>query len=63
MKDTESVLEADLDYAVRMVQSGCATLEQAAQTCGVRLEDVQERLDHPPAQYAPAQRKPIRFDP
>lgn len=44
MKDSASVLEADLDYAERMVRSGFGTPEQAAQTCGVRLTDLQERL-------------------
>ena len=44
MKDNASVLEADLDYAERMVRKGFATPEHAAQACGVRLTDLQARL-------------------
>ena len=44
MKDSESVLEADLLYAVKMVREGYATAEQAAGTCGVRLSDLYECL-------------------
>ena len=44
MKDSTSVLEAELDYAVRMVRKNFATPEQAARVCGVRLKDVKERL-------------------
>ena len=53
MKDNTSVLEADLDYAARMVQTGFGTAEQAAQTCGVRLSDLQARLKLKPQNYAP----------
>jgi hypothetical protein len=49
MKDNTSVLEADLDYAARMVIKGYGTAEQAAQACGVRLSDVQARLAREPA--------------
>jgi hypothetical protein len=48
MKDATSVLEAELDYAIRMVRKGFATPEQAARVCGVRLKDVKERLARPP---------------
>ena len=44
MKDNESVLEAELEYAVRMVRAGYASVEQAARVCGVRLSDLEERL-------------------
>jgi hypothetical protein len=44
MKDNLSVMEADLDYAERMVRTGFATSEHAAQACGVRLTDLQARL-------------------
>ena len=47
MKDTASVLEADLDYAERIVRKGFATPEHAAQVCGVPLTDLQARLAGP----------------
>ena len=50
MKDSHSVLEADLEYAARMVIRGYATPEQAAQACGVRLTDLQSRLAREPSQ-------------
>ena len=48
MKDNTSVLEADLEYAERMVRHGYATAEQAARTCGIKLTDLNERLVQPP---------------
>jgi hypothetical protein len=48
MKDSLSVIEADLDYAERMVRKGFGNAEQAAQTCGVRLADLLARLAHEP---------------
>ena len=44
MKDNASVMEADLDYAERMVRKGYATAEHAAQACGIHLTDLQARL-------------------
>lgn len=44
MKDATAVLEAELDYAVRMVRNGYSTAEVAARVCGVKLRDVKERL-------------------
>ena len=54
MKDNTSVLEADLDYAERMVRTGFGSPEQAAQTCGIRLSDLQARLADPKKSYATA---------
>ena len=54
MKDATAVLEAELDYAVRMVRNGYATPEQAARVCGVRLKDVKERLACEPQPSAEA---------
>jgi hypothetical protein len=44
MMNNTSTLEADLDYAERMVRKGYGTAEQAAQVCGVCLADLQARL-------------------
>lgn len=44
MNDNSVVLEADLQYAVRMVRSKCATVELAARTCGVDVEELRTRL-------------------
>ena len=44
MKDNETVLEAELEYAVKIVRAGYASTEQAARMCGVKLSDLQERL-------------------
>lgn len=44
MIDSTTALEADLDYAERMVREGYGTPEQAAQVCGVRLQDLLARL-------------------
>lgn len=63
MKDSTSVLEANLDYAVRMVRAGCGTPEQAARICGVCLPDLQARLAVPFVPGADAQWKPMRFEP
>ena len=49
MSNNTSVLEVDLDYAVRMVLTGCGPPAQAAQVCGVNLADLQARLDRPPS--------------
>ena len=48
MNENASVLEADLDYATRMVQKGYGTAEQAAQMCGVTLAVLQARLAQQP---------------
>lgn len=58
MKDSMSVLEADLDYAERMVRSGFGTAEQAAQTCGIKLTDLQARLARDPQRSPPGQTQP-----
>ena len=58
MKDSMSVLEADLDYAERMVRTGCGTPEQAAQTCGIKLTDLQARLARGPQPPPPGRTKP-----
>jgi hypothetical protein len=43
MKDSESVLEAGLSYAVKVVAAG-HTPEQAADMCGIPLPQLQARL-------------------
>lgn len=44
MWDARDRLDADLEYAVRMVQSRCASAEQAAAMCGVNIAALRERL-------------------
>ena len=44
MKDSNAVMDADLAYAVRIVQSRFASVEDAARTCGVDVEDLKARL-------------------
>ncbi len=44
MKNSIAVIEAEFDYAIRMVRTGYATPEQAAHVCGLRLSDLNERL-------------------
>lgn len=44
MKNSASVLDADLSYAVRMVDGGFNTPEQAAAVCGVSLLELQTQL-------------------
>ena len=44
MKDNETVLEAELEYAVKMVRAGYASVDQAARVCGVQPGDLQARL-------------------
>ena len=39
-----TAIEADIDYALRMVRSGCAMLEQASRTCGIPLPMLQARI-------------------
>jgi len=53
MKNASSVMEAELDYAVRMVRHGYATAEVAARVCGVRLCDVKDRLATEPKPAEP----------
>lgn len=55
MIDATTALDADLDYAERMVRKGYGTPEQAAQVCGVRLSDLQARLAREPQSYVPIQ--------
>jgi hypothetical protein len=49
MKDNETVLQAELEYAVKMVRAGYATAEQAARVCGVKLDHLQARLATQPS--------------
>ena len=44
MKDSCSTVAADMEYAVRMVESHYASVEDAARTCGVKVEDLMKRL-------------------
>ena len=55
MINSTTALEADLDYAERMVRKGFGTPEQAAHICGVKLQDLLARLavDRGAAGYAP----------
>ena len=54
MMNNTSALEADLDYAERMVRKGFGTPEQAAHICGVQLSDLLARLaTQPHPGYAP----------
>ena len=55
MKD--SVLEADLAYAVKIVKNNFATIEQAARTCGVDPADLRARLRRTEAPCAILQKK------
>ena len=48
MIDSIGAMEADLEYAERMVRKGFGTAEQAAETCGVSLAELQARLAEPP---------------
>ena len=57
MKDNLDVLEADLDYAERMVRTGFGTPEQAAQTCGVSVDDLRKRLAREPQHPWKVQKK------
>ena len=57
MKDNLNVLEADLEYAERMVRTGFGTPEQAAQTCGVSVDDLRKRLARDPEHAWNAPRK------
>ena len=61
MIDSESALEANLDYAERMVRKGYGTPEQAAQICGIKLSDLQARLAEPAKPEAPPQPNWRRF--
>ena len=44
MWDPKDRLEADMQYAIRMVQTRYATVEQAAVMCGLQLNVLQEQL-------------------
>ena len=44
MWDSKDRLEADMQYAIRMVQTRYATVEQAAVMCGLQLDVLQEQL-------------------
>ena len=57
MKDSSSIVEADMSYAVRMVESHFATLEDAARTCGVDVSDLKERLSAKATQPSLARKK------
>ena len=46
--DPVKTIEADLDYAERIVRKGFGTPEQAAEMCGVPLADLQARLAQEP---------------
>ncbi|HYC44971.1 MAG TPA: hypothetical protein VED01_05745 [Burkholderiales bacterium] len=44
MLNGTTALDADLDYAERMVLKGFSTPEMASKMCGVKLQDLLERL-------------------
>jgi hypothetical protein len=44
MWNGRSAFDTDIDYAVRMVKTGCASLEQAARTCGIPLPVLEAHL-------------------
>jgi hypothetical protein len=44
MTMNEGTFDADIDYALRMVRSGCASVEQAARTCGIPVAVLKARL-------------------
>lgn len=44
----KSAFDTDIDYAIRMVETGCATVEQAARTCGIPLPILQAKLSAKP---------------
>ena len=48
MIDNIGALEANLEYAERIVRKGFGTPEQAAQICGINLAELQARLAEPP---------------
>jgi hypothetical protein len=58
MKSSNSVVEADLSYAVRIVQSRFASVEDAARTCGVDVADLRARLASEPASNEPQRSLP-----
>jgi len=53
MIDATTALDANLDYAERMVRKEYGTPEQAAQVCGVSLADLQARLAGEPQSRVP----------
>jgi hypothetical protein len=50
----DGTFDADIDYAVRMVRSGCASVEQAARTCGIPVSTLKARLAVSPPPRTPA---------
>jgi predicted DNA-binding protein (UPF0251 family) len=44
MWNNQNFFNADMGYAMRLVRTGNATIEQAAATCGVSLDTLQEML-------------------
>ena len=40
----EDTFDTDIEYAMRMIKTGCATVEQAARTCGIPLPILQAKL-------------------
>ena len=46
MWDPKDRLDADMNYAVRMVHAQCATVEQAALMCGVEVAALQAQLSN-----------------
>jgi hypothetical protein len=48
VNENVTVLDADMAYAERMVRTGFGTPEQAAQTCGVDVKVLRERLAREP---------------
>mgnify|MGYP003395990644 CR=1 FL=1 len=51
MWNSENTFDAELDYAVRMVTMGYATVEQAAASCGLQPDALRAHLV---AQSSPA---------
>jgi hypothetical protein len=44
MNMLNETFNSDIDYALRMIRSGCATVEQAARTCGIPVTVLKTRL-------------------
>jgi hypothetical protein len=63
MNMLNETFNSDIDYALRMIRSGCATVEQAARTCGIPAEVLKTRLASatPTASSQASTRRPKSF--
>ena len=60
MWDARERLDADMQYAIRMVKTRCASIEQAAVMCGLDVDALRTQLSGSPTRVQSAKNETTR---